>query len=183
MTQFAPAPEATSPASANPAGVEPRDSQRETLEQIVKLSIQCSATEQRIDLEHDTVIARAKPDLQKQLRIADDGPQHRTPELTDSPSEQEQAIQSRYESRKQEIETENESSESQIVRQRREAEGALKKDYEGATWQADSSLVQFQMKIDTEEQNWDKIEEQSKADLASLDTLETNANRALARDG
>ena len=182
MTQFAP-PEATSPSNATPDGLQPRDSQRETLEQIVKLSIQCSATEQRIDQEHDAAISGARQELQKQLHTADDRAERRTAELTDSTTEQEQSIQARYESRKQEIESENESSESQIVRQRRESESSLKKEYEAATWQADSSLVQFQMKIDTEEQNWGKIEEQSKADLASLDTLETGANRALARCG
>ncbi|MGN6370816.1 MAG: FtsK/SpoIIIE domain-containing protein [Phycisphaerae bacterium] len=179
MTQFAPSPEAP---SRNPATA-PQDTQRETLEQIVNLSIQCSTTEQRIDQEHDAALARATQELQKQLRAADDRAQHRTAELTASTTHREESIQLRYESRKHEIDSENESQESQIVRQRRDAESALKKEYEAATWQAESTLVQFQMKIDAEEQNWSKIEEQSKADLASLDALEASANRSLARCG
>src|SRR4051812_5832532 len=103
MTQFATPPEAISPSNAAPDGAQPRDSQRETLEQIVSLSIQCSTTEQRIDQEHDAAVSSVNQDLQKQLRAANDRAQRRTAELAAATTEREESLQLRYESRKQEI--------------------------------------------------------------------------------
>src|SRR6185437_11241997 len=60
-------------------------------------------------------------------------------------------------------------------------DSALKKQMDQASWQAESLLVQTEMKVDQDEQLWKKEEEKSEAELASLRALEAEAQRALAQ--
>ena len=173
MTQTAPPTRASAAAAS-------RDVQRENLEQIVQLSIECTAEEQRIEQEHTDALTRENAEYQKKTAATAQKHQRRHSELAATTKQRHDAIQNRYESRRQAAMATNQKAQFQVTRTREEAESALKKQVEQGTWQAESQLVAFEMRLDTSEQKSKKELESSLADLGSL---EVSVRDAMTRFG
>ena len=160
-----------------------RDIQRESLEQIVRLSIECAAEEQRIEEQHTSALTRENAGYQEQVVSAKQRHKRQLAELAGNATQRQETIHSRYDEQRQALEAANEKTQFQLTRQKEETESALKKQVEQACWQAESALVATEMKVDADEQAWKKEEEKSKADLAALDALEAEAQQAMTRYG
>jgi hypothetical protein len=173
----------TPPASFAPsplAPAAPRDFQRESLDRIVTLLNECTAEEQRIDREYAEALAREKIAFEKAASANDARTRHRKKELAAAAAQREEAIVTKAATRRQVADTEHAAALHGIARTREGTETALKKAYEATSWEAESEFVTFQMKVDADEVQFKKEYEASLAELASLGTLETAANTALA---
>jgi hypothetical protein len=171
---------ASSPAPA-PAESAVRDMQRRSLEQVVRLSIECAAEEQRIEQEHNDSLARENTAHKTKSKSSHQRYQRRMADLATGAQQRTDAIQSKYDTQKSGLEHSNQANLRQIARGKEEAESNLKKQVEQACWAAEKTLVALQMAVDADEIKDKKEEEISKADVASVDALEAAANEAIAR--
>jgi hypothetical protein len=171
------------PAAAHGKGepAAPRDLQRESLERIVTLSNECAAAERRIEQAYADARAAADAALAADTRAADDRLQTGRADLAARLEAREEAIRASHDRRRQELDASHQDTLRQAVRTREGAESAIKKEAEQIAWQAESAQVTFEMKVDAEEQQFNKDFERSKGELADLASLETAAHAALAR--
>jgi hypothetical protein len=186
MTQIAPSAVASSSGSTPPtgsAGAAPalgRNPQRDTLEQIVKLSIESSAEERRIEQEHTDALARENSGHRKTSEGANAAYEQRVEAQQADAQQREEAIEGAYASGRQSLDEEHERIERQIGRKKAETENAIKKQTEQAAWQAESQLVSQGMRLDTEEQ---KEKGELEASLGKLNDVQRSAREALTRAG
>jgi hypothetical protein len=166
---------ATAPVSAAPG---PRNLQRESLEQVVRLSIQCTAEERRIEQEHADALDDENAQYRKKSTAAQQRHQKRVADLAADTAQRLESIQQRYDTQRQAVEAANQSAQRTIMRRKDEAEAEAKKQVEEPSWQAESVLVAIEMRVDTDEQKTRKEEVNRLAELASL---EVGAQEAMAR--
>ncbi len=180
MTQIAPITPATPSAPPETAAAS-RDLQRQSLEQIVTLSIESTAREQQIEEQHTAALGRENADFQKKVTSTKQRHQRRMAELTSGAMQRQESIQARYDGDRQSLEAGLQKSQTLLTRKKEESDSAVKKQVEQSAWQAESALVATEMKVDADEQQWKKEEEKSQADLAALASLDTAAQQALTR--
>jgi DNA segregation ATPase FtsK/SpoIIIE, S-DNA-T family len=158
-----------------------RDVQRESLERIVKLSIECTAQEQRVEQQHTETLEKENAEFHKTITVVEGRRQRRQMELRNVAQKRKEEIQNRYQTRRAQLEEAYQTVQRQLARTREETESTLKTQFEQAKWQAESTLVQLEMKVDADEQHAKQEQEASTTELKGLTALETAAKEALTR--
>ena len=99
-SQIAPVP-APTPEPAADSAAATRDAQRQGLDQIVKLSIDCTAAEQRIEQEHTGSLAAENTDYQKKVVAAKQRLSAKSRRTSPpAPTQRDEALKSRYDNQR-----------------------------------------------------------------------------------
>jgi hypothetical protein len=159
-----------------PETAPPRDLQRESLEQIVKLSIECSQQEKQIEEQHTEAVERENAEFESNIRSLKQRHHKRVAELTSSSKKRQDQIQSDHDSKRAEVEAAHQNAQRQVTRDKEEADSALKKKVEKFTWQSESGLVTIEMQADVEDK---KLAQEHETRLAELTVLETEVRHSL----
>ncbi|HVS71530.1 MAG TPA: FtsK/SpoIIIE domain-containing protein [Phycisphaerae bacterium] len=146
-----------------------RDVQRHSLDQVVRLSIECAAEEQRVETQHREALEQETAAHRKRVKENEERHHRRLAELTSGAEAREQAILERYATQQEEIENESQATQQRIARERETLEVGLKRKLKQATWQAESGLVSVQMQLDTEERQTEKELEERMGELKALE--------------
>lgn len=172
MTQIASAPATKEPVSRNP--------QRESLEQIVRLSIECAAEERRIEEQHAQAVSQETGGYRQRGEAAQQAYQQQRGELRDAFSRRQDEIQGTFARQREALDAEHAATEQQLARKKAEGDNAIKKQAEQQAWQSESSLVTLGTKLDTEEV---KAKQELQAVLGKLAEVQTAGQAVLRRYG
>lgn len=171
MTQIAQATPADVPAAS-------RDLQRQSLDQIVRLSIECAAEEQRIEQQHTETLERENAEYQKAIWTAQQRLQRRTTELASSATQRQEAIQSRYDAQRQAAEAATQTTQRLMAQEKEASDATLKKQLEQARWLAESVLEAIETQADVEDR---QARQDHETRLAELVSLEASARGTIVR--
>ena len=170
MTQTVQAAPPPPPRPAADAPAASQDVQRQSLELIVRLSIECTAEEQ----PHRAAARRGARAGERRLpenhaRSVQQRHQRRLAEVTAGAKQRQESTQKRYDARRQAIEAENLSTQKRILHEKEEADSALKKTFEQASWQAEAAQVAVEMQADVDEKKAKKEHETRLTDLSGVE--------------
>ncbi|MCL2640186.1 MAG: hypothetical protein FWD53_05015, partial [Phycisphaerales bacterium] len=149
MTQTVPEPSAVS-----------RSVQRQSLDQIVRLSIECAAQEQQIELQHTESLDQENRTFQKIVIAQQQHYKKRRAELSARTAKQKDLIKDRYDTHRAALESQYQESQYSAARQREEFDSTLKKKLEESTWNAEAALVAVEMQADVEEKKAKQVADQ-----------------------
>jgi len=128
-----------------------RDLQRQTLEQIVRLSIECCAQEQRVEQQHTAARDQENTAYQKTVAAAAQRQAQRVAELSASTAQRQAAIQGRYDTQQQAAAAEHRTTLQRIAGEKEAGEGGAKRELEQARWLAESVLEGIETQTDMDE--------------------------------
>ncbi|MCL2649313.1 MAG: hypothetical protein FWD61_20330, partial [Phycisphaerales bacterium] len=155
-----------------------RSVQRQSLDQIVRLSIECAAEEQKIEQQHTEALDQETREYQKTANAQQHRYTQRRAELSASTARQQDLIQKRYDTRLATLESQLKESQHSMARHREESDAALKKKRDESAWQAEAALVSIEMQSDVEEK---KTKQELELRMSDVKTLDQSVRAAVVR--
>ena len=162
----------------NESSATSRDLQRHTLDQIVTLSIESSAQEQRIEKAHLESLDQENAGHQKALWTDQQRHQRRLTELATTVQTRQESVDARYKSELETIQNAHQVLSSQIAGQKENNDTAVKKQLEQARWLAESVLEAIETQADADDRQGHQDHD---ARLAEVAGMEASARSAMLR--